>query len=91
MSSEPATSTTHTLTSSSVYSDGTPIAAHSATSGCWMHERLDLERRDVLAAAADGVLDAVDEVVVAVGVARNASPVWNQPLRHASAVASGMA
>ena len=38
--------------------------------GMLVDERLDLERRDVLAAAADGVLDAVDEVVVAVGVDR---------------------
>ncbi len=38
--------------------------------GMLVHEGLDLERRDVLAPSADGVLDAVDEVVVAIAVDR---------------------
>ena len=51
--------------------DGTATAADSAT-GMPAHERLDLERRDVLAAPADRVLHAVDEVVVAVLVVSEA-------------------
>ena len=46
----------------------TPTATTSSTSGCWRTAALDLERRDVLAAAADRVLDAIDEEEIAVGV-----------------------
>ena len=60
-----ATSTT-TITSSSPSSAGTPMAAQSATPSKRAHDGLDLEARDVLAAPADGVLQPVDEVVVAV-------------------------
>ena len=54
------------------------------------HRLLHLVGADVLAAAAQRVLVAVDEVVPAVGVGLSASPVWNHRLRHASTVFSGM-
>ena len=41
----------------------------ACTGGCCMQHALDLDRGDVLAAAADDVLLAVDEVQLAVGVA----------------------
>ena len=72
VSSSPGRTTTQILISSSVSSDGTATAADSATFGMLAHERLDLERRDVLAAPADRVLHAVDEVVVAVLVVAEA-------------------
>jgi hypothetical protein len=50
---------------------------------------LDLARVDVVAAADDQVLLAVDDEEVAVLVDPAMSPVWNQPSRIASAVASG--
>ena len=51
---------------------------------------LDLERRDVLAAAADRILDPVDEAEGAVAPRTTRSPVWNHRLRQALTVSSGM-
>jgi len=49
---------------------------------------LDLDRRDVLAAADDHVLDPVADLGVAVCRTTAASPVWNHPSRVAFWVAS---
>ena len=57
--------------------------------GMLVQRLLDLSRIDVVPAADDQVLLAVDDVVVAVGVDAAISPVENQPSLIASVVASG--
>jgi hypothetical protein len=57
---------------SSASSDGTGKAAALPTSGWLRQDLLHFERRDILAAAADGILKPVDEAVIAVSFAHGA-------------------
>ena len=56
-------------TSSPRTASGVAATADAFTAGCWLQHALHLHRRDVLAAAADHVLLAVDEEEVALGIA----------------------
>ena len=80
----------HHLVLAGLRSAGTAITAHSATAGMVEHRLLDLVGADVLAAPADRVLEPVDEVVPAVGVAAQPVAGVEPEVAHASTVFSGM-
>jgi hypothetical protein len=65
------------------------MTATSRTFGCDEDHVLDLGRVDVLAARDDHVLLAVVDVDEASASTVATSPVWSQPSRIVSAVASG--
>ena len=64
----PACTTTNATGRSPHFSSGTPTTAASATPGHAQHEVLDVERRHPLAARLHDVLDAVDDLQVALRV-----------------------